>query len=216
MTERATSVTPRNRWVLLAVISIGTLSSTLDGGSTAVTYPAVARALDTDTSTVLWITVAFWVTGVGLLLPMGWLGDVAGRRRVFALGSALFALGILLSSMSTNIWQLIAFRCFQGVGSAMLLSNLNALITANFPAHDRGKALGVSGAVAAAGVAPYRPYLLLASFALIGYAVFQLARARRDCASQGCSRRPSLAMWIVVGVASCITAASFLLPYWVS
>ena len=152
MTERTASKTARNRWVLLAVISIGTLSSTLDGGSAAVTYPAVAKAFGTDTSTVLWITVAYWVTGVGLLLAMGWLGDVAGRRRVFTIGSALFAIGILLSSMSANIWQLIAFRGFQGVGSAMLLSNLNALITANFPAHERGKALGVSGAVVGIGL----------------------------------------------------------------
>ena len=152
MTERTTSGAARSRWGLLVVISIGTLSSTLDGGSAAVTFPAVARAFDTDTSTVLWITVAFWVTGVGLLLPMGWLGDVAGGRRVFALGSALFALGILLSSMSANVWQLIAFRTFQGVASAMMLSNLNALITANFPASERGKALGVSGAVVGVGL----------------------------------------------------------------
>ena len=152
MTERTTSENARNRWLLLAVISIGTLSSTLDGGSTSVTFPAVATAFDADTSTVLWITVAYWVTAVGLLLTLGWVGDVAGRRRVFAIGSAVFAAGVLLSGLSTSIEQLIAFRVLQGVGSAMVLSNLNALITTNFPAKDRGKALGVSGAIVGLGL----------------------------------------------------------------
>lgn len=141
-----------NKWVVLGVASIGTLSSTLDGGAVSVTFPALVKALDTDTSTVLWVTVAYWVTAVGLLLAMGWLSDVVGRRRVFIAGSVLFALGILLSSLSVNIWQLIAFRVFQGVGSSMLLASLNALITASFPAKERGKALGVSGAVVGIGL----------------------------------------------------------------
>ena len=141
-----------NRWVLLAVISIGTLMSTLDGGVVGVSYPAVAEAFDTDTSTVLWINVAFWVTSVGLLLTLGWLGDVAGRRRVFIIGYLVSTVGILLCSASGNIWQLIAFRVLQGVGSSMVLSNLNALIAAEFPPGERGRAMGISGAVVGVGL----------------------------------------------------------------
>jgi EmrB/QacA subfamily drug resistance transporter len=152
MTERTASAPARNRWTLLAVISIGTLSSTLDGGIVSVAYPALARAFSAGTSTVLWVTVAYWVTAVGLLLTLGWVGDVVGRRRVFATGLAVFAAGVLLAGLSTTVWQLIAFRVLQGVGSAMVLSNLNALITTNFPARDRGKALGVSGAIVGVGL----------------------------------------------------------------
>jgi EmrB/QacA subfamily drug resistance transporter len=146
------SAPARSRAVILAVISLGTLSSTLDGGMISVAFPAIAIAFDTDTSTVLWTTVAYWVVAVGLLLTLGWLGDVAGRRVVFASGLAVFAVGLVLTSLSTSIWQLIAFRVVQGVGSAMVLSNLNALITANFPAKDRGKAMGISGAVVGLGL----------------------------------------------------------------
>ena len=142
----------RSRLVLLAVISLGTLSSTLDGGMVSVAYPAIASAFNTDTSTVLWITVAYWVVAVGLLLTLGWLGDVAGRRTVFASGLIVFGVGLGLTSLSVTIWQLIAFRVFQGVGSAMVLSNLNALIINNFPPEDRGKALGISGAVVGFGL----------------------------------------------------------------
>jgi EmrB/QacA subfamily drug resistance transporter len=146
------SAPARSRAVILAVISLGTLSSTLDGGMISVAFPAIADAFDTDASTVLWTTVAYWVVAVGLLLTLGWLGDVAGRRVVFASGLTVFAVGLVLTSLSTSIWQLIAFRVVQGVGSAMVLSNLNALITANFPAKDRGKAMGISGAVVGFGL----------------------------------------------------------------
>ena len=142
----------RNRWVVLSVISIGTLMSTLDGGMVGVSYPAVAEAFDVDTSTVLWITVAFWVTSVGLLLTLGWMGDVAGRRRVFTAGHVVFTVGILLSAASSNVWQLIAFRILQGVGASMVLSNLNAFITEAFPSEERGKVLGISGAVVGLGL----------------------------------------------------------------
>lgn len=141
-----------NRWVLLSVISIGTLMATLDGGVVGVAYPAVADAFGTDTSTVLWMNVAFWLTSVGLLLTLGWLGDVTGRRKVFIVGYLVATLGILLSSVSTNMWQLIGFRVLQGVGSSMVLSNLNALIAVSFPTEERGKAMGFSGAVVGVGL----------------------------------------------------------------
>ena len=115
-------------------------------------FPALAKAFDTDSSTVLWVTVVYWVTAVGLLMTLGWLGDVAGRRRVFALGMGIFALGMLMSAASFSIWQLLLWRVLQGIGSAMVLANVNALITEHFPARERGKALGVSGAVVGFGL----------------------------------------------------------------
>lgn len=136
----------------MAVLSFGTLMSTLDGGMVSIAFPALAEAFHTDASTVLWVNVAFWVTNVGLLLTMGWLGDVFGRRRVFAAGFLVFTLGLLLSAASFEIWQIIAARIVQGVGSAMTLSNLNALITTSFPSDERGKAMGVSGAVVGVGL----------------------------------------------------------------
>ena len=67
-------------------------------------YPALAKAFDTDASTVLWVNVVYWVTAVGLLMTLGWIGDVAGRRRVYTIGMAIFAIGMLLSAVSSAIW----------------------------------------------------------------------------------------------------------------
>ena len=72
----------RGKWVVLSVVSIGVLMSTLEGGMVSVSNPALVESFDSDTSTVLWVTVSYWVTNVGLLLTLGWLGDVAGRKRV--------------------------------------------------------------------------------------------------------------------------------------
>ena len=141
-----------NKWAVLSVVSIGTFISTLDGGMSSVAYPVLASAFDVETSTVVWFTVAFWVTTVGLMLTLGWIGDVAGRRRMFTAGFVLFAAGLAFTAVAADIWQVIASRVVQGVGSAMLLSNLNALITSAFPARERGKALGISGAVVGVGL----------------------------------------------------------------
>ena len=141
-----------NKWAVLSVVSIGTFISTLDGGMSSVAYPVLASAFGVETSTVVWFTVAFWVTTVGLMLTLGWIGDVAGRRRMFTAGFVLFAAGLAFTAVAADIWQVIASRVVQGVGSAMLLSNLNALITSAFPARERGKALGISGAVVGVGL----------------------------------------------------------------
>ena len=141
-----------SKWTALTVVSFATLMSTLDGGMVNVSYPALAEAFETGVSTVLWVTVSYWITAVGLLLTMGWIGDEFGKRRVFMIGSVVFTLGILISAASFNVWHLIGARIFQGVGSSMILSNLNAMITARFPTKERGMALGVSGAVVGVGL----------------------------------------------------------------
>ena len=142
----------RGKWATLAVVSIGTLMSTLDGGMVGVSFPALSEAFDTGSSTILWVSVAFWGTSFGLLPTLGWLGDVHGRKRVYTLGSVVFAVGILAAAAAPNVWVLIAVRIVQAIGSAMVLSNLNAVIAAAFPAGERGRAMGVSGAVVGVGL----------------------------------------------------------------
>lgn len=140
------------KWSILTVTSIGTFISTLDGGMMSTALPRLTLQFNTDTSAVLWVNVAFWVTSVGLMLTLGWLGDVAGRRRVFILGFVVFSMGLILGSVSNTLWQLVGSRVIQGIGAAMILSNLNALITDGFPRNERGKAFGISGAVVGVGL----------------------------------------------------------------
>ena len=126
--------------------------TTIDSGIVNVSYPALVEAFDSDASTVLWVNVAYWVTDVGLLLTLGWMGDVAGRRRVFAMGFVVFTVGALLCAVSPTIWFLIGSRVVQAVGTAMILANTYAIITTAFPSSERGKAIGVSIAVVGLGL----------------------------------------------------------------
>ena len=142
----------RNKWLVLLVAALGNLVLTIDSGIMGVSYPALADAFDTDTSTVLWISVAFWVTGVGLVMTVGWLSDVGGRRLSYTLGFVLYSLALGLSAITAELWQLIAARVFMGFGSAMILAGVNAIILDRFGPRERAKAIGIAGAVVGVGL----------------------------------------------------------------
>ena len=141
-----------NKWVYLAVISIGTFIVTLDGGMVGLTYPALVDAFNSESSDVIWVSICYWVTAVGLMHTLGWMGDVAGRKLIYILGLIVLTIGIIFSSISPNLLWIIISRVGQGIGAAMILSNLNAYITDIFPANERGKALGISGSIVGFGL----------------------------------------------------------------
>jgi EmrB/QacA subfamily drug resistance transporter len=86
------------------------------------------------------------------MLAMGKIGDSFGRKRVYVLGFALFTAGLIFCSLSQNIIHLILARAVQGIGAAMMLALSMAIITAIFPDKERGKAVGILGAVVSAGL----------------------------------------------------------------
>ena len=142
----------RSKWLVLLVAALGNLVLTIDSGIMGVSYPALAEAFDTDTSTVLWVSVSFWVTGVGLVMTVGWLSDVGGRRLSYTLGFVLYSLALGLSAITAELWQLIAARVFMGLGSAMILAGVNAIILDRFGPRERAKAIGIAGAVVGIGL----------------------------------------------------------------
>ena len=141
-----------DKWVYLAVISIGTFIVTLDGGMVGLTYPALIDAFNSESSDVIWVSICYWVTAVGLMHTLGWMGDVAGRKVIYTAGLVVLTAGIVFSSISPNLLWIIISRIGQGVGAAMILSNLNAYIADIFPSNERGKALGISGSVVGLGL----------------------------------------------------------------
>ena len=126
--------------------------STLDNGMLSLSYLPMARYFDTNISAVLWVSVAFWVTAVGLMHTLGWMGDVFGRKRIYILGLFLFTIGIALAPFAINLWLLICCRLIQALGAAMILATYNAFITSIFPSTQRGTALGWSGAIIGVGL----------------------------------------------------------------
>jgi len=142
----------QSKWMILVVAAMGNLVLTVDSGLMPVTYPEFAAVFDTDTSTILWISVAFWVTTVGLGMTIGWLVNVRDKRSIYTLGFIIFSLALALASITTSLWQLILVRIFMGFGSAMILAGVNAIIFDSFHGYERAKAIGFAGAVVGIGL----------------------------------------------------------------
>ena len=115
-----------------------------------VALPDIRCSLHTSFADVQWTVDAYSLSLAALLLPTGSLADILGRRRVFALGLAIFTVGSLLCGLSSSGTELIIWRAVQGVGGATVFATSLALLAQTFHGRERGFAFGVWGAVAGA------------------------------------------------------------------
>jgi EmrB/QacA subfamily drug resistance transporter len=149
-----TCASVQKRWVLVAAI-IGSSMAFIDGTVVNVALPAIQRDLQANVFEAQWVVESYALFLAALLLVGGSLGDRFGRRKVFAIGVALFGLASLACAASRDVQQLIAARAVQGVGAALLVPGSLALISAAFPQNERGRAIGTwsgfSGITAALG-----------------------------------------------------------------
>jgi EmrB/QacA subfamily drug resistance transporter len=129
------------RWVLAATI-LGSSLAFIDGTVVNVALPALQSALGATVSQVQWVVECYALFLAALLLVGGSLGDLYGRRKIFAVGVILFASASSWCGFAPNIGQLIAARGLQGIGGALLVPGSLALISASFPPEERGRAIG--------------------------------------------------------------------------
>jgi EmrB/QacA subfamily drug resistance transporter len=129
------------RYTLWAAI-LGSGVVFLDGTVVNVALPAIRDDLGTGLAAQQWIVEAYLLTLGALLLVGGSLGDLLGRRRVFAAGLAGFGATSALCAIAPSPELLIAARAVQGVAGALLVPSSLALITATFPGAERGAAIG--------------------------------------------------------------------------
>jgi len=121
----------------------------IDGTVVNVALPALQRDLGASLVDVQWVVEAYALFLAALLLVGGAAGDRFGRRRVFLLGVASFAVFSVWCGLAGSTGELILARALQGVGGALLVPGSLAIISASFAEHDRGKAIGTwSGATA--------------------------------------------------------------------
>ena len=131
----------RGGWVLAATI-LGSSLAFIDGTVVNVALPALQSAFGASLSDIQWVVESYAVTLAALLLTGGSLGDLRGRRKVFAAGVAIFAGASAWCGLSRSIDELIAARALQGIGAACLVPGSLALISASFPQEKRGRAIG--------------------------------------------------------------------------
>ena len=122
------------KWVLMLVVSAGSFLSIMDGGMVAIGLPGMIDGLHTDASTIVWVTLAFFLGSTAPFLTLGWVADTIGRNCIYLWGVLIVAAGLAFSAVSQGVPQLILARLATAVGSSMMLANDNALLTQDFPA----------------------------------------------------------------------------------
>lgn len=150
---QAIQQSPNYKWWAFAAIAVGTFISVVDTGSVLVALPNIESHFNTNLPTVQWVVVGYALAISVLLMPMGRLGDIAGRKKVYLIGFVVFVLAAALAGASRwiNLETLMVAKVIQGIGSAMLQANAMAMLITIFLAHERGKVLGSHLSVVGAG-----------------------------------------------------------------
>jgi EmrB/QacA subfamily drug resistance transporter len=144
--------TDRRKWLGLAALCSAFFMVILDVAIVNVALPTIQVDLDFSQKNLQWVVSAYALTFGGLLLLGGRAADLLGRRRVFMLGIAVFAVASLLAGLAWSDTVLIAARAAQGIGAAVMTpAALSILMTTFREGAERNKALGIWGAVGASG-----------------------------------------------------------------
>ncbi len=144
--------TGATKWHILAAVLIPVLMAPIDSSVVNVSFPLLAKVFNVGADLIGWVSMSYLLVTSSGLLSFGRLGDMFGFRQVFLIGIAIFAGGSGLCGISWNLGTLIVFRAIQAVGASITAALAPAIITATFPPHERGKALGMQGMAVAIGL----------------------------------------------------------------
>ena len=128
-----------------SALFVATLSSFMGPfmiSSVNVALPAIQQEFAADAVALSWVATALLLAVAVFLIPMGKIGDIYGRRKVFTWGLAVYTLASLLGAFSVSMSMLIAVRVLQGFGAAMFVTTGMAILTSVFPPQRRGRAIG--------------------------------------------------------------------------
>src|SRR5215467_13600704 len=138
----AAPIVPRERrWVLAAAILASAIAY-IDESVVNVVLPVISKDLAASVAVIQWVINAYTLCLAAFLLVGGAAGDQLGRRRVFVIGIAIFAIASVWCALSPDVTQLIIARAIQGIGAALLIPCSLAIIGATFPEAERGTAIG--------------------------------------------------------------------------
>ncbi len=140
------------KWLVLIAVGASTFMSALDTSVVNTVLPVINQSFGSEIATVEWVVTIYLLIVSGLLLSFGRLGDMRGHKQVFLIGFTIFITSSALCGWAPSISALIAFRGLQALGAAMLASNSPAILTKNFPASQRGQALGLQATMTYLGL----------------------------------------------------------------
>jgi EmrB/QacA subfamily drug resistance transporter len=151
---RARILDPETRkWWTLGAVAFGLFMIMLDNTVVNVALPAIQEDLAADLSELEWIVIGYALTFAALMLTGGKLADLLGRRLIFVVGLSIFTVSSLACGLADSGEVLIAARVVQGAGAALMNPATLSIISATFPPHQRGMAIGIWAGVSALALA---------------------------------------------------------------
>ena len=143
---------------MLAVMCLALVVVSMDITILNVALPSISTALRANTSDLQWIVDAYSLAFAAIMLPAGIIGDKLGRKRTLLIGVSLFLLASIACALSHSISELITARVFMGLGAAIIMPLVLAVVANSFAASERPKAIGLTTAAVALGL-PLGPVL---------------------------------------------------------
>jgi EmrB/QacA subfamily drug resistance transporter len=144
---------PVEKWWVMVGISLGILMYTIDTSIVNIALPTLVEKLHTDFATVQWVGLSYVLVVTAFVLGAARLGDMYGKKPLYLGGLVVFTISSLLCGLAPSIETLIGARALQGLGAVMISALGAAIIAETFPLAERGKALGIIGAVVSLGIA---------------------------------------------------------------
>ncbi|HVD37241.1 MAG TPA: MFS transporter, partial [Solirubrobacterales bacterium] len=142
------------KWAVLGVLAAAQFLMVLDQAVMNVAISQLVEDFDTTVTTIQAVIALYALVMAGLMLTGGKLGDIFGRRRVFAIGLVIYGIGSGLTAASWSVPSLMfGWSILEGIGAAMVLPAMVALVAGTYRGGDRAVAYGVLGGVAGAGIA---------------------------------------------------------------
>jgi EmrB/QacA subfamily drug resistance transporter len=142
------------KWGVLAVLGAAQFLMVLDQAVMNVAISQLVADFDTTVTTIQAVIALYALVMAGLMLTGGKLGDIWGRRRAFVIGLCIYACGSALTAASWNVPSLmLGWSVLEGIGAALVLPAMVALVAGNFRGQERALAYGVLGGIAGAGIA---------------------------------------------------------------
>src|SRR6516165_5852472 len=124
-------------WRALPILMAGTFMIVLDFFIVNVALPSMQSRLHTGSGTVEWVIAGYGLTFSAFLITAGRLGDRIGRRKVFAIGLAVFTVASAACGLAPDAPFLVAARCAQGIGAALIGPSILAIIGVTYTGSDR-------------------------------------------------------------------------------
>jgi EmrB/QacA subfamily drug resistance transporter len=134
-------------------VGLGVLMFTLDTSIVNIALPTLVQIFQTSFATIQWVVLSYLLVVTAVVLGAARLGDMVGKKQLYLGGLIVFTISSLLCGLSPGVGWLIGFRAVQGLGAVMISALGAAIVTEVFPSSERGRALGIIGAVVSLGIA---------------------------------------------------------------